>query len=239
MTRVALMAGRTSAGDALAAGLCDAGLAVAVLGDPGPGAPEGPAGGPGMAMACELGTRRQCADALRRAREALGGLDAVVDARVTPAATEPKPVGELSAEDFRERAEVPLQRTLHALQASYDALRTDGGGAVVLVVPASSMTGVSGLVPWIAAAEGARSLAKAAARAWGSEGIRVNCLAVSVEALAGTTTPLDRAGLPPPASGHADLRCDAGPVLAALVGDGFRGATGQTVAVDGGVWMTP
>lgn len=239
MTRVAVLAGGTSAGRALAAGLSDAGVAVAVLGEPGTEGTEGATAAPGTALPCQLATRRQCAEALQRARDALGGLDAVVDARVTPAATEPKPVSELDAEDFRQRTEVPLQRALHVLQSAYRVLRTGGGGAVVLVVPSSSMTGVARLVPWITAAEGARALAKAAARAWGPEGIRVNCLAVSIEVLAGSTSPLDRAGLPPPALGHADLRRDAGPVLSALVGDGFRGATGQTVAVDGGVWMTP
>jgi NAD(P)-dependent dehydrogenase (short-subunit alcohol dehydrogenase family) len=100
--------------------------------------------------------------------------------------------------------------------------------------------GASGLVPWATVAEGQRSLAKAAARAWGREGIRVNSVAVPAGLLAPATTGLDRPGQPPPSlSEIPDLPGPVASVVASFVSGPWSAVTGATLAVDGGVWMTP
>lgn len=232
---VAVLGGASGVGAALADGLGDAGCSVAVADNE--SVLSARSTGP-TAVGCEFSSANDIAEALEKARQILGSLHAVVDARVPSAATVPRPLATLDVARWAEQAEEPMRQALRALQAAHQALN-ERGGAIVIVIPTLAMTGASGMVPWTTAAEGCRSLAKAAARAWGSLGVRVNCLALAADSLAGSAIPLDRPGLSAPALGGADVRRDAGAVLAALTSDGMRSVTGLTVAVDGGVWMTP
>jgi NAD(P)-dependent dehydrogenase (short-subunit alcohol dehydrogenase family) len=81
-------------------------------------------------------------------------------------------------------------------------------------------------------------MVKAAARTWGSAGVTVNTVLVPADLIAGTS--LDRSGLQPPAlGGSVDIAANVTDVVATLVSGSLDGVTGQTIAVDGGVWMTP
>jgi NAD(P)-dependent dehydrogenase (short-subunit alcohol dehydrogenase family) len=75
-----------------------------------------------------------------------------------------------------------------------------------------------------------RSLAKVAARQWGSAGITVNCVAVAVD-------PSERGPLPPALGRSVDIRRDVAAAVAMLAGAGARAITGVTIPVDGGVVM--
>jgi 3-oxoacyl-[acyl-carrier protein] reductase len=141
---------------------------------------------------------------------------------------EPPATGDLvglDADGWLEAAEVPMRRALHVLQAAHRSLR--GGGRIVVLLPSLVMTGAAGVAASAAAAEGYRSLAKAAARAWGADSIAIQCLLVPV----GTNRP----GLQPPALNTVP---ELAPVLTALLDERLDALTGQTIAVDGGVWMT-
>lgn len=133
-------------------------------------------------------------------------------------------------------------------QGAHRRLRTRGGSFVVLV-PTLALVGASGFAPWAMVAEGQRSLAKAAARAWGHERITVHCVAVPGALLTssmrgdgsmgGDAAP-DRPGQPARALGQAPgLGGEVASVVASLVSGSWTGVTGATIAVDGGVWMTP
>jgi NAD(P)-dependent dehydrogenase (short-subunit alcohol dehydrogenase family) len=192
------------------------------------------------------------ADVLAAAEEQAGPLDAVVLSSAGAATTEQGDLAGLDPVQWRDRVETPLERSLACFQGAHRRLRPRGGCLVVLV-PTLSLVGAAGFVTWAAVAEGQRSLAKAAARAWGSEGIRVNCVAVPGALLSspfghhaedgGRPGPedrgLDRPGLPAPALPGPALRAQIAPVVASLVGGSWRAVTGATIAVDGGVWMTP
>jgi 3-oxoacyl-[acyl-carrier protein] reductase len=132
----------------------------------------------------------------------------------------------LDAEAWSDAAEQPLRRALHVLQAAQRALE-EGGGRIVVLLPSLVMTGAAGVAGWAAAAEGYRSLAKAAARAWGAEGIAIQCVLVP--------TGIERPGLQPPA---LDATPELAPILAALLDERLDALTGLTLAADGGVWMT-
>jgi 3-oxoacyl-[acyl-carrier protein] reductase len=164
------------------------------------------------------------------------GVTAVVDSGFLLAAPA---IGELAltdAETWQRQAEQPLRRALHVLQAAHVCLADDGGRIVVLL-PSLVMSGAAGVVAWAAAAEGYRSLAKAAARAWGSEGITIKSVLIPASLTADAA--VDRPGLQPPALGRApDLMSDIAPVVAALLDERLDAVTGLTLAVDGGVWMT-
>jgi NAD(P)-dependent dehydrogenase (short-subunit alcohol dehydrogenase family) len=223
---VVVFGGDTGAGAALAAGLTDLGASVATL------------------PAESQGGRHELRQALEAAGRRLPALDGVVIASVGATPARPGPLAELDPDAWSERVERPLQRTLWCFQAASACLL--GGGAVVLLVPTESLTGAAGLVPWAAVTEGQRALAKAAARAWGNSAITVNCVAVPAELLVAALAPghdqgarLDRPGLPAPALRRPDVRAHVAPVVHTLLSPGWRSVTGATVAVDGGVWMTP
>jgi NAD(P)-dependent dehydrogenase (short-subunit alcohol dehydrogenase family) len=179
-------------------------------------------------------------DLLVRAEEAVGQLHAVVLVLAGPSAMTAGDLAGLDPTRWRQSVEVPLEQTLACFQGAYRRLRTCGGGLVVLV-PTLALVGAPGFVPWATVAEGQRSLAKAAARAWGREGITVNCVAVRGSLLRSPgDDPPDRPGQPPPSLGPLPgLRLDVAPVVSALVSGGWAAVTGATIAVDGGVWMTP
>ncbi|TMM20478.1 MAG: SDR family oxidoreductase [Actinobacteria bacterium] len=266
---VAVLGSARGAGHDLALGIGDLGAAVAVLTDESVAAGargvevrDSVAGSSGE-IATVSSAFRSGADvehALERASERIGRVDAVVDVSSPGLGAVPTPVAELDEDGWVVRAETPLRRARYRLQGAYRHLR-GGGGRIVVILPSLSMTGASGLVPWVSVSEGYRALAKAAARAWGTEGITINCLAVPADLLAvgapassdpssydgqaedrveGPVPSLDRPGLPAPALGRSpEMRTEVAAAVATLLDEGFRFVTGATVAVDGGVWMTP
>ena len=195
-----------------------------------------PDGAVGAALGDGLASRGLPVLRLASLDDAPDSVGSVVDAG--PVAMPPV-VSELTTLDgdaWRALAEAPLRRALHVLQQSHR--RLSSGGHIVVLLPSVVTSGAAGLVPWVAAAEGYRSLLKAAARGWGRDGITVNCVLMPADLIAGTS--LDRPGLQPPALGRAvDLHSDVAGVVAALLGGGLSAVTGQTIAADGGVWMTP
>lgn len=238
--------GEDDAARSLGVGLGDQGETV-VLGALDPGASDGahrqsPGDGP-PTVACAATSGDEVAAALATAEDVSGPLGAVVLVSAGQEAAVAGDLAGLGPAQWRQRVEVPLARTLACFQGAHRRLRT-GGGCLVVLVPTLALVGSSGFAPWAAVAEGQRSLAKAAARAWGREGIRVVCVAVP-GALLGSTTPPghagpDRPGQPGPALARSpDLRGAVAPVVASLVSDRWTAVTGVTVAVDGGVWMTP
>jgi 3-oxoacyl-[acyl-carrier protein] reductase len=109
----------------------------------------------------------------------------------------------------------------------------------VLVAPTSGFTGAGGFVPASTAIEGARALAKSAARQWGPQGITVNTVLVppalvAPELVAATTFEAS------PAVGRLpDLRDDVAATIAHFAAPTSGGITGATVIVDGGSVMAP
>ncbi len=190
---------------------------------------------------CTASSGDDVAAVLARAEDALGPLHAVVLVSAGAAVAAGDFAG-LAPAQWHRHVELPLERTLACFQGAHRRLRTRGGCLVVLV-PTLSLVGSSGFAPWATVAEGQRALAKAAARAWGCEGITVGCVAVPAVLLGapgGGDAGPDRPGQPAPAlTPPPDLRATVAPVVMSLLSAGWTGVTGVTVAVDGGVWMTP
>jgi 3-oxoacyl-[acyl-carrier protein] reductase len=206
-----------------------------------------------MTLACAMTSGAEVAEVLTRAEDAAGPLRAVVLVSAGRASTVSGELAGLDPTQWHERVEIPLQRTVACFQGAYRRLR-GRGGCLVVVVPTVSLVGSAGFVPWAAVAEAQRALAKSAGRAWGHERITVNCVAVSGALLASPVSsedPVaesrggggpgpDRPGLPPPSLDRSpDMASSVAPVVASLVAGGWTSVTGATIAVDGGVWMTP
>ena len=102
-----------------------------------------------------------------------------------------------------------------------------------------SVTGLCSGIPYTAAVEGQRLLAKSAARQWGTHDIRVNCLAPAPEHVPIGVDSMTLSLAPPALGGPGDPERDLGPVAVFLAGDDGHFLTGATVCADGGVWMAP
>ena len=101
------------------------------------------------------------------------------------------------------------------------------------------MSGAEQLVPYTAAVEGRRLLAKSAARQWGPDGITVNCLAVAPELVPIGVDSMAVSLAVPALGGPGDPESDLGPVAIHLLSDAGHFVTGVTLCADGGVWMAP
>ena len=130
----------------------------------------------------------------------------------------------------------PIRDAVACVQAAGDAL--EHGGAIVTVLPTLSSRGAAGLTGWSTAAEGVRSLVKVAARELGPRQITINAVALPAAVLAGADGSLDRPGLPAATLPvPKDAGGDVAAIITALASPPWTSVTGQTIAVDGGVWM--
>ena len=107
-------------------------------------------------------------------------LEGVVHAAMPAIAYERLPFHEVDDARWDAVWEQTMRDAISVLQGGYRAMR-DGGGAFVFITPVVGMSGAAELGPYSAAVEGVRLLAKSAARQWGPDGIRVNCLAPAPE----------------------------------------------------------
>jgi 3-oxoacyl-[acyl-carrier protein] reductase len=166
------------------------------------------------------------------AGQAVDRLDAVVFAPWDPAVVRPVPLAELTDADF-DRA---WQQTMDAAVAACVAARADfagRGGRIVLTIPTTAFAGGAEYGHWAAAAEGVHILAKSAARQWGGEGIAVNALAVAPDRVLADAVVAGPVSIAAPAVPDAE----PGDVLAFLCSPAAAGLAGQTLTVDGGLWM--
>jgi 3-oxoacyl-[acyl-carrier protein] reductase len=167
-----------------------------------------------------------------------GDVRGVVHIALPAIAFERVPFHEVDDARFDAVWEQTLQGALAVLQHGYRALRA-GGGAFVVVTPIIGMAGAAELAPLAAAVEGVRLLAKSAARQWGADGIRVNCLAPAPEQLPVGVGSGELALSPPALGGPGDPEADLAPIAAWLLSDDAHFLTGATLCADGGVWMAP
>lgn len=165
-------------------------------------------------------------------------LDGVVHVAIPPMAYERVPFHEVDDARWDAVWEQTLRSAIQMFQRGYRAMQPHGG-AFVVVTPVVGMAGAAELGPYCAAVEGVRILAKSAARQWGPQGIRVNCVAPAPEhAPVGVTSGM-LALSPPALGGPGDPETDLGPIVTWLLSDDAHFLTGATLCADGGVWMAP
>jgi len=243
--KVALIVGDGGEADgALAAGLAACGAAVGLIG---PARHAGAmarhcaeirgSGAKAAYLAVPPGERSALEGAIGQLVELLGPVDLVILPVTDPGELSAVPFATLDESDFAARCEAPLKAMRVAMQAAHTALR-ETGGRIILLVPTIAINGAEGLVAYGAVGEGARSLAKAAARRWGEHGITVNCLALTPEQLHPGATRAAPATRVPQALDHTpDLKTEVAPLIASLA-TGPAIVTGATIMVDGGNLMS-
>ena len=196
-------------------------------------------GGRASAVGADLTDTAEVAAAFATVADELGEpVRVVVHAAIDPVAFEPAPFEAVDDARFDAVWEGTMRAALAVLQASYAQMR-GVGGHVLVVTPTVAFSGAPGLAAYAAALEGQRLLAKSAARQWGPEGVRVNCLAPAPEQVPIGVRGVDVSLAPAALGGPGDPERDLGPVAVFLAGDDAHFVTGATIGVDGGVWMAP
>jgi 3-oxoacyl-[acyl-carrier protein] reductase len=224
MVSLAMVGGDTALSGALAEGLRLAGAAVVAI-----GVADG--------VACDLTSADAVAACLAAAEASFDSPPAVIRLGIRRVQSVPIDVATMTLDEWAALAEAPLREAFAFHQAA-QRFFGDRPGRVLVVVPTVGLSGAPGLVPLATTAEADRSLVKAQARVSGQRGVTINCIAADSALLASSDTDLDRGGLPVRALSTPDVSQLAGVILG-LLGPGFDAVTGQTIAVDGGRWMTP
>lgn len=146
-----------------------------------------------------------------------------------------------TAEEWDRIMAVDLRAPFFASRAAADAMRTIGGGSIIMLGSiAGQIGGVATGPAYVACKAGIEGLTRSLARRFAALGIRVNCIAPSgvetdmvaawpAEARARITalTPLGRLGRPEEVTEAALY----------LAGEGSSYVTGQTINVNGGAYM--
>ena len=160
------------------------------------------------------------------------------------ATNEPKAFVDITVGDLALGYDVGPRATFLLMQAVHPLMVEAGGGSIVNL---GSGTGTGGEPKWggyAAAKEAIRGLSKVAALEWGRDNIRVNVICPFAEsdgvklwkqyapddyAKAVRRVPMKRIG---------DVRTDVGALVAFLLGTDATFITGQTIHVNGGVFLS-
>ena len=244
--KVALILGDSGeAGVQIAQGLADAGAWVGFAGPSSMSALVAETvdlitreGGHAASTIIEPGNRESAEKGVAAIAEALAPIDLVVLPVVDPGALVERAFVDLDEAEWMRLCEAPLRAVRVGLQAAHAALR-ERGGRILLLVPSIAITGAEGLAAYSAVGEGARSLAKAAARKWGALGITINSLGLLPEQLCPGAQRAHAEVRVPQALGHTpDLKTEVAPFIAMLATAPAGIATGSTIMLDGGNLMT-
>jgi 3-oxoacyl-[acyl-carrier protein] reductase len=200
-------------------------------------------GGSGLAARCDVTNRADVAGAVAAAVDRFGGLDAVIHNATSELSSQPADLATADPTAFASHLAVAVDGARWCALEAYPHLRARQGTLVVLTSPAG-IEG-NGTLPFYAAAKGAqRGLVKSLAREWGASGVTVNCLAplamTPAMERAFETNPgyADRVLGRTPLGRLGDPELDIGPAAVFLVSPGARYLTGQTLAVNGGSFMS-
>jgi 3-oxoacyl-[acyl-carrier protein] reductase len=243
--KVALVTGAgKNIGRAIALTLARDGAAVAVNGRSDAAAVEEvvatirAAGGTAVAVMGDVADHQQARGVVGAAVQALGALDILVSNAGLRRQT---PYLEISLAEWREIMSVALDGAFFLSQAAIPHMLARGGGAIVAMSGMSNHVGTPNRAHVSASKAGLEGLIRSLAVEFGGRNIRANCIApgaidtvrgASAGPLPGTLTlegtPLGRRGTVDEIAGTVRL----------LVGPEGGYITGQTIHVNGGVYLT-
>ena len=217
------------------------GARVAILDLDHAGASEAAASLPGdghLGLACDVTDREACLAAARDVLAAFGAADILVN---NAGITQPVKFLDIAPEHYDAVLDVSLRGTLYLSQAFIPSMRERRHGSIVCLSSVSAQRGggIFGGPHYSAAKAGVLGLAKAMAREFGPDGIRVNAVTpglIQTDITAGKLTDAMRAdilkGIPLNRLGEAD---DVAGACLFLASDLSSYLTGTVIDVNGGM----
>ena len=178
--RVAIVtggAGINGLGFATARMLAEHGARVVILDLPGanPAGAAAELGDGHLGLAADVTDKTQCEAAARAVLERYGRIDILFN---NAGITQPRKTLDISAADYDAVLDVSLRGTLLMSQAVLPAMQTQKSGSIVNTSSVSAQRGggILGGPHYSAAKAGVLGLARAMAREFGIDGVRVNCV---------------------------------------------------------------
>jgi NAD(P)-dependent dehydrogenase (short-subunit alcohol dehydrogenase family) len=188
--------------------------------------------------ACDVTDKAACEAATAEALAAFGRIDILVN---NAGITQPVKTLEITGADYDRILDVSLRGTLYMSQAAIPAMRRQKSGSIVCISSVSAQRGggIFGGPHYSAAKAGVLGLARAMAREFGAEGIRVNCITpglIETDITQGKLSPEKKAEIaatiPLNRLGRAD---DVAGCCLFLASDLSGYCTGITLDVNGGM----
>ncbi len=197
------------------------------------------AGGRGHFVACDVGDPGSVDAAIDAVTKGDGRLDGIVHNATSGLSPVPAALHEVSLNDFQVHVDVALG-ALHSLaRKGYAPLKTSRG-SLLLMTSEAGFEGKAKLAPYAGVKGAQRGFARALAREWGRDGIRVNAIAP----LASTPAMVRAFEMDPamasrilgrnPLGRLGDSTDDIGRAARFLLSDDALYVTGHTLMVDGG-----
>ena len=191
-----------------------------------------------IGVACDFTERASCATAVESVIAAFGRIDILVN---NAGITQPVKFLEITSEDWERIQDVNLKGVLFLSQAVIPHMRVRKSGSIACMSSVSAQRGggIFGGPHYSAAKAGVLGLAKAMAREFGPDGIRVNCVTpglIATDITAGKLTDEMREkileGIPLGRLGAAD---DVAGIYTFLASDLSGYVTGAVIDVNGGM----
>lgn len=240
--RVAVVTGAAQGiGKAVAAALCGAGAAVALVDRNAEGAQDAAqsldAGDRAIGLGVDISDEAAVAAAWKSIAERFGGLDILVNAAGVISPNVPADQAEMS--DFDRVISVNLKGILITAKHAYPYLKARRMGSIVNLSSQAALLSLPNQAIYTASKGGVTTLTRSLAIDWARDGIRVNAIAPTF-----IRTPMAEPMLADPAVlraserriplGRVGMPEDIGNVALFLASDMSSLMTGQTLAVDGG-----
>lgn len=227
-------------GRATAALFAEHGARVAILDLDGEAAKAAAAelGDQHLGLACDVTDSNSCRTAADAAIAAFGGVDILIN---NAGVSQPVKTMEITPEDWKRIFDVNTAGVLYLSQAFIPHMRTRGGGSIACMSSVSAQRGggIFGGPHYSAAKAGVLGLAKAMAREFGPDNIRVNSVTpglIQTDITGDKLTPEMRAdiikGIPLARLGDA---VDVARIYLFLASDLSSYVTGATLDVNGGM----
>jgi NAD(P)-dependent dehydrogenase (short-subunit alcohol dehydrogenase family) len=195
-------------------------------------------GGEHLGLACDVTDKAACVSAARATLERYGRIDGLIN---NAGITQPVRTLDIGGNDFDKIVDVNLRGTLYMSQAVIPAMQEQNGGSIVCMSSVSAQRGggIFGGPHYSAAKAGVLGLAKAMAREFGPNRIRVNSITpglIQTDITGDKLTPDMRTdiikGIPLGRLGDA---ADVANACLFLVSDLSTYLTGITLDVNGGM----
>lgn len=128
-----------------------------------------------LGLVADVTDKASCEAAIAAALKAFGRIDILVN---NAGITQPVKTLEITGADYDRILDVSLRGTLNMSQATLPAMRAQQSGSIICISSVSAQRGggIFGGPHYSAAKAGVLGLARAMAREFGIEGIRVNCI---------------------------------------------------------------
>lgn len=195
---------------------------------------------------CDVASREGTLAAVDSAAQAMGGLDVLAHCAGIERS---EPAEDISADHWDQVIAINITGTMLMNQAVFPHMKAGGGGRILNFGSHAGMGGMAGSAAYAASKGAVLAWTRTVAREWGRHNIAVNALAPGIwtpmydlyrSRLTEAEIDVLDAGMREriPLGGKlGDPAQDMAPVMVFLASDGARFITGQTIPVDGGLYI--